>query len=67
MVGASGMLIVILGWIGLGVQAYTADGVRDVVIMAYIAMGLLASIVVSRLWGGIVILASIGRSGACIS
>src|SRR5258706_12590824 len=60
MVGASGILIVILGWIGLGVQAYTADGVRDVVIMAYIALGLLASIVVSRLWGGIVIVASIG-------
>jgi len=60
MVSASGMLIVILGWIGLGVQAYTADGVRDVVIMAYIALGLLASIVVSRLWSGAVIVASIG-------
>jgi len=55
----SGFIIVTLGWIGLTYQAYTADGVKDVVVVAYIAIALLASIVVSWLTGGIVILASI--------
>jgi len=58
-INASGMIIVILGWLGLGLQAYTADGVKDVIIVAYIALGLLASIVVSWRVGGAVILTSI--------
>jgi len=57
---ASGLMIIILGWVGLGVQAYTADGVKDVVIMGYIALGLLASIVASRTAGSVVIISSIG-------
>lgn len=59
-VGASGMTIIILGWLGLGVQAYTADGVKDVIIIAYVALGLLASIIVNWRAGGLVILSSIG-------
>src|SRR4026207_2388782 len=46
-INASGTVVIVLGWLGLGLQAYTADGVKDVVIVAYIALGLLASIVVS--------------------
>jgi len=59
-INASGLLIIVLGWLGLGFQAYIADGIKDVVIMGYIALGLLASIVVSRTAGGIVIISSIG-------
>ena len=59
-INASGLAIVILGWLGLGFQAYTADGVKDVVIIGYIALGLLASITVSWRVGGAVILSSIG-------
>jgi GAF domain-containing protein len=55
----AGHLIVVLGWIGLGFQAYTADGVRDVIIMAYIALGLLASIIISWRAGGMVIVTSL--------
>ena len=59
-VGASGMTVIVLGWLGLGIQAYTADGVKDVIIIAYVALGLLASIVVNWRVGGLVILSSIG-------
>jgi GAF domain-containing protein len=59
-VTASGWVIVILGWLGIGFQAFTADGVKDVIIMAYIAIGLLASIVVSQRAGVVIILSSIG-------
>jgi GAF domain-containing protein len=58
-VNASGLIIVILGWFGLGALAYIAAGARDVIIIAYIALGLLASIVVNWRAGGIVILASV--------
>jgi len=58
-VTASGLTVIILGWLGLGFQAYNADGVKDVVIIAYIALGLLASIVISQLAGGIVIFSSL--------
>jgi GAF domain-containing protein len=58
-VDASGMSIVVLGWLGIGLQAYTADGVKDVIVVAYLALGLLASIIVSWRLGGIVILSSI--------
>jgi len=59
-INLSGWMIVVLGWLGLGFQAYTADGVKDAVIVAYIAMALLASIIISWRAGGVVILASIG-------
>ena len=59
-ISASGLLIIALGWLGLGIQAYAADGVKDVVIVGYISLGLLASIVVSWRAGGIVTLSSIG-------
>lgn len=57
---ASGSIIVVLGWIGLTLQAYNAEGVKDVVVIAYIALALLASIIVNWLTGGLVIIASIG-------
>jgi GAF domain-containing protein len=56
---SSGLIVIILGWLGLGFQAFTADGVRDAIIIAYIAIGLLASIILSWRAGGIVILSSI--------
>jgi len=58
-INASGTAVIVLGWLGLGLQAYTADGVKDVVVVAYIALGLLASIVVSWRAGGAVILTSL--------
>lgn len=58
-VNASAWVIVLLGWLGIGFQAFTADGVKDVIIMAYIAIGLLASIVLSQIAGSAVILSSI--------
>ena len=57
---ASGSIIVILGWLGLGIQAYLADGVRDVIIIAFIAVSLLASIVINWRIGSFVMLLSIG-------
>src|ERR1051325_6763491 len=57
---ASGLTIIIMGWVGLGLQAYSADGVKDVVIVAYISLGLLASIVIGWQTGGIVIISSLG-------
>jgi len=57
---ASGLLIVVLGWLGVGIQAYTADGVKDVIIIAYIAISLLASIVINWRAGTLTIVSSIG-------
>ena len=57
---ASGMIIIVFGWLGLGIQAFTADGVKDVVIVGYLAFGLLASIIIDWRAGSDVILASIG-------
>jgi len=57
---ASGMMIIVLGWLGLGIQALAAGGVKDVIVVGYLALGLLASIIVDWRAGGIVILASIG-------
>jgi GAF domain-containing protein len=59
-IGISGFVIVALGWIGLTYQAYNVAGVGDVVIIAYIAVALLASIVLGLWSGAIVILISIG-------
>jgi GAF domain-containing protein len=55
----AGWLLVVLGWIGVGLQAFTADGVKDVIIMAFVAIGLLASIIINRVAGIAIILASI--------
>jgi GAF domain-containing protein len=56
----SGSIIIILGWLGFGLQAYFADGVRDIIIIAYIAISLLASIIINWRAGSIVITLSIG-------
>jgi GAF domain-containing protein len=58
-VEASGTIIIVLGWLGVSIQAFTADGVKDVIIVAFIALGLLASIVVDWRIGGAVILSGI--------
>jgi GAF domain-containing protein len=57
---ASGSIIVFLGWLGLGIQAFTADGARDVIIIAYISVSLLASIVINWRIGSFIMLLSIG-------
>lgn len=59
-INSSGLIIVILGWLSLTFQAYSADGVKDVIVIAYIAIALFASIIINWTTGGIVILASIG-------
>jgi GAF domain-containing protein len=59
-VDASGLIIIVLGWLGVSIQAYTADGVKDVIVVAFIALGLLASIIVNWRMGGIIILSGIG-------
>jgi len=59
-VEASGIMIVVLGWLGVSVQAYTADGVKDVIAVAFLALGLLASIILTWRAGGMVILSGIG-------
>lgn len=59
-IDSSGLLIVVLGWLGLTFQAYSADGVKDVIVIAYIAIALFASIIISWTVGGVVIFASIG-------
>ena len=56
----SGIMIVALGWLGVSVQAFTADGVKDVIVVAFLALGLLASIIVNWRASGIVILSGIG-------
>jgi GAF domain-containing protein len=55
----SGWIIIILGWFGFGLQAYAADGVRDIIIVGYVAISLLASIIISWRAGSIVMLLSI--------
>jgi GAF domain-containing protein len=59
-IGTSGILIIGLGWLGLAAQAFTADGVKDVIVVGYLALGLMASIVIGWRAGGLVILTSIG-------
>ncbi|RIK28850.1 MAG: hypothetical protein DCC56_14980 [Anaerolineae bacterium] len=58
-VTAAAWIVVVLGWLGIGFQALTADGVKDVIVMGYIAVGLLASIVVGNRAGNLVIFAGI--------
>ena len=38
----SGIILVVLTWLGVSFQALTAEGVKDVVVVAYIAIALLA-------------------------
>ena len=59
-VEASGLILIVLGWLGVGVQAYTADGVKDVIVVAFLALGLLASIIVNWRAGSIVMISSLG-------
>ena len=56
----SGVMIVVLTWIGITFQAATAEGVRDVIVVGYIAVGLLASLIINWHTGSIVILGSVG-------
>ncbi len=56
----SGIIIVVLTWLAITFQAATSEGVRDVIVVAYIAVGLLASIIISWRTGSFVILISIG-------
>jgi GAF domain-containing protein len=55
---SAGVLIV-LTWLGILFQAYTADGIHDVIIIGFIATALFASILVGWWAGGLTILASI--------
>jgi GAF domain-containing protein len=55
----SGIILVVLTWLGVSFQALTAEGVKDVIVVAYIAIALLASLTISWRAGGIVILLSI--------
>jgi GAF domain-containing protein len=59
-VDASGIIIIVLGWLGVSAQALTADGVKDVIVVAFLALGILASIIVNWRAGGFVILSGIG-------
>jgi GAF domain-containing protein len=59
-VDASGIVIIVLGWVGVSIQAFTADGVKDVIVVAFLALGLLASTIVNWRAAGIVILSGIG-------
>jgi GAF domain-containing protein len=56
----SGFILVLLTWLGITFQAATAEGVRDVIVVAYIAVGLLASIIISWRTGSLIIILSIG-------
>jgi GAF domain-containing protein len=58
-IDASGTIIIVLGWLGVSIQAFTADGVKDAIIVAFIALGLLASIVVNWRISSAVILSGI--------
>jgi GAF domain-containing protein len=58
-ISASGTIIIVLGWLGVSIQALTADGVKDVIIVAFIALALLASIIVNWRIGGVIILSGI--------
>jgi len=59
-VSASVLVIIIMGWVAIGIQAYNANGVKDAVIIAYLALGLFASMTINWRIGGLVILGSIG-------
>jgi GAF domain-containing protein len=54
----SGIILVVLTWAGITLQAYTADGVKDVIVVGYIAVSLLAGIINWRA-GSVVLFVSI--------
>jgi GAF domain-containing protein len=56
----SAIILIVLTWLALTFQAFTAEGVRDVIVIAYIAVGLLASIIINWRTGSVVVLISIG-------
>ncbi len=60
----SGLIVVVLTWIGITFQALTAGGVKDVIIVAYVAVSLLASVIISWLSGSAFIALSIAAIGA---
>ena len=55
----SAAAVIVLTWLGIFFQAYTADGIHDVIIIGFIATALFASILVGWWAGGMTILASI--------
>lgn len=55
----SGIIIVVLPWIGITFQAFTAEGVKDVIVVAYIAVALLASLVISWRTGVLMVVFSV--------
>ena len=55
----SGLMIVVLTWIGITFQALTAEGVKDVIVIAFIAVALLTSLIISWRAGALVIVLSI--------
>jgi len=59
----SSIIIIVLTWLGVTIQAATAEGVRDVIVIAYIAIALLASLIMSWRASGIAILLSIVSLG----
>jgi GAF domain-containing protein len=55
----SGIVIIGLTWIGITFQALSAEGVKDVIVVAYITTALLTSIIINWRIGGVVMLASV--------
>lgn len=55
----SGLIIVVLTWIGITFQALTAEGVKDVIVVAYVAVALLTSLVLSWRTGVLVMIVSV--------
>ena len=48
MVNLAAVVVVVLTWLGIFFQAYTADGIHDVVILGFIATALFASILIGH-------------------
>ena len=59
MIRASAILLIALSWSSILFQAFTSDGIHDVIIMAFIAVALFASIVIGLWAGGAITLATI--------
>lgn len=55
----AGLTVVLMGWALISVQAYNAEGIRDVIIIAYIAVAFLASLFLGWRSGAFIIVASI--------
>jgi len=58
-IGVSGSIIITAGWLLISAGSITADGVRGTSMLAYIALALLASIIISLRVGIVAIMASI--------